>query len=462
MTTLRRDDRWNVGLVGTLSLVGIGLAYANPTLVAAAVIPLTYVLYDAFSSLPETVELGIRREFDPVAPAPGERVTVTLTVENSSATESSSATDDASDDGGRTLTDVRVVDGVPAALAVESGSPRASLSLAPGETETVTYDVVATRGDFAFDDALVRLRSVAGTSVLTSEVAVGGDEVLSCSGGLTDASVAEATPCRAGTVPADSGGSGLEFHSTREYRSGDPLSRVDWRHLAKTGELTTVEFREQQASRVAVVADAREPMRAVAGPGRPTAAELCAYAALRTHRTLTADGHDVAATALGLDSVEFPDAVAVGPDGLPWPDGPREAEAMFDAASVAAAETATTATDGGVVDSDSERRGVSRDSRAATVAATLDARLASDARIVLFSPLLDDYPATLARALRRRGRSVAVLSPDVTGRETPGLALASLDRTRRRTALERTDVTVADWTPERPLDDSLSHVLTDR
>jgi uncharacterized repeat protein (TIGR01451 family) len=455
VTSLRRDDRWNVGLVGTLSLVGIGLAYANPTLVAAAAIPLVYVLYGAFSSLPETVELSVDRTFDPAAPAPGERVTVTLVVTNS---------------GDRALADLRVVDGVPPALAVESGSPRASLALAPGDEATLSYEVVATRGDFAFDDALVRLRSVAGTSVATDEVAVGGDEVLSCTGGATDAPVTDAAPGRAGTVPADSGGAGLEFHATREYRSGDPLSRVDWRQYAKTGDLTTVQFRERQASRVAVVADVRDPTRVVAGPGHPTAAELCAFAASRTHRALTAADHDVTATVLGLAPDAVPDGVATGPEGLPWPDGPRAARVTFDAAAAAAAETATAqlATDGGDAvaagrrENGGGRPNASRDDRATAVAATLDARLAADARVVLFSPLLDDYPVALARALRRRGRSVGVCAPDVTGRATPGAAFASLERTRRRTDLERLGVAVADWTVDRPLDDSLSEVLGDR
>lgn len=454
MTSLRRDDRWNVGLVGTLSLVGIGLAYANPTLVAAASIPLVYVLYGAFSSLPGAVELSADRTFEPVAPAPGERVTVTLAVHNS---------------GDRTLADVRVVDGVPPALAVGSGSPRASLALAPGDEATLTYEVVAARGDFAFDDALVRLRSVAGTSVATDELAVGGDEVLSCTTGGTDAPVTDATPGRVGTVPADSGGAGLEFHATREYRSGDPLSRVDWRQYAKTGDLTTVQFRERRASRVAVVADVRDPTRVVAGPGHPTAAELCAVAASRTHRALTAADHDVTATVLGFDVDAVPDGVATGSEDLPWPEGPRAAQTTFDAAGAAAAETvaAQMATDGGDAaagrrEHGDGRRSASREDRANAVAATLDARLAADARVVLFSPLLDDYPTALARALRRRGRAVGVCAPDVTGRATPGAAFASLERTRRRTDLERFGVAVADWTADRPLDDSLSEVLGDR
>ncbi|SFR67634.1 DUF58 domain-containing protein [Halogeometricum limi] len=479
MTTLHRDDRWNTGLVGALSLVAVGLAYADATLVVAAVIPLAYVLYGSFSSLPPSASLALSREFDPAAPAPGERVTVTLTVRN---------------DGDRTLADVRVVDGVPDALAVESGSPRACLSLAAGDAATLSYEVVATRGEFAFADAVVRLRSTAGSSVATDEMPVAGDDTLSCTGRPEGVPLAEAAPGRVGTVPADAGGSGLEFYATREYRPGDSLSRVDWRHLAKTGELTTVEFREERASTVAVVADVRRPTRVVSGPGRPTAGERCAYAAVRTHGALAAAGHAAEATVLGLDAERVPDAVAVGPDGLPWPDGPQTTAAVFEAGGAAAsresaaetaataetaeatetagkAETAeTTATDGGrgrttarftsAASEDAETP--RRSTHGRSLAATLDARFASDARVVIFSPLLDDYPVALARALRRRGRTVAVLSPDATGRETPGLALAALDRHGRRTSLERDGVTVADWTPTRPLDDALAHALSDR
>ncbi|SDR12514.1 DUF58 domain-containing protein [Halopelagius longus] len=469
---VRRDPRWNAGIVGTLSLVGLGLAYASTELVAAAAVPLAYVFYGLISSLPDGATLELERELDPDAPAPGETTTVTLTVRNA---------------GDSTLTDLRVVDGVPEALAVTEGSPRAALSLAPGDERTVEYCVVGKRGDHAFEDALVRLRSLSGVRVATTELPVGGETTLSCTNALDSRPAPDAAPVRAGSLPADSGGPGIEFHSTREYRPGDPLSRVDWRHLAKTGELTTVEFREQRATRVALVADVRPESRVVARPGHPTAAELCAHAAGRTHRALLAANDDADVTVLGLDAVDVPESVAVGPEGLPWPDGPRAAEAILEVASaVAGAEPRRTGADGdaartgrygdasdadapewvrdAVPDGGSAGSGSDTAGRTAVedLAASMDARFPGDASVVLFSPLLDGVPVALCRALGRRGRRVTLLSPDVTGGETPGLAVADLERRLRRSALRDAGASVVDWDPTEPLSESLGRALERR
>jgi len=52
-----------------------------------------------------------------------------------------------------------------------------------------------------------------------------------------------------GRVPTDVGGAGVEFHATREYRRGDPVKRIDWNRRARTGELATLELREERAPR---------------------------------------------------------------------------------------------------------------------------------------------------------------------------------------------------------------------
>ena len=48
----RHVKRWSVGLIATLALLGTGLLYADPVLLAAALIPLTYVLYGTLSRVP--------------------------------------------------------------------------------------------------------------------------------------------------------------------------------------------------------------------------------------------------------------------------------------------------------------------------------------------------------------------------------------------------------------------------
>ncbi|SDM96702.1 conserved repeat domain-containing protein [Halogranum gelatinilyticum] len=444
--TVARDRRWNVGLAGTLVLVVVGLVYADPLLFTAALVPLAYVVFGALSSLPTDADLAVERTVTPSSPAPGERVTVSLTLENT---------------GETTLPDVRAVDGVPEELAVTDGSPRVSGALRPGATVTAEYELVARRGDHAFDEPLVRVRTVAATHVLTDRLAVSGATTLACHGVVNETPVTTATS-RVGTRTRPTGGEGLEFHSTREYRSGDPKSRIDWRGYAKRGELTTVNFTEERSASVALVVDGRAISRVSSRLGFPTGTELAAYAAERTFVGLRAAGHDVRVTALGLDD-GVPETVTVTPDGLPWVDSTAsgnvraQATALFEAVRATAAgrknrDSASTAGRGRHTRSPATDGGD-------PLATRLAARLPSDTSVVVFSPLLDDDPATLATDLARRGYDTLVVSPDVVGNATPGQSLAGIQRQVR---LRRLDggVTAADWDPADPLELLLERTLS--
>ena len=158
--TYRRVKRWRVGLVATLALVGFGLLFARQTLIVAAAVPLAYVLYGTISRVPET-DGTVTRAFDTPDPTPGEAVTVTLTLENT---------------GDATLTDCRIVDGVPEELAVTEGAARACVAIPPGESTTLSYTVVAKRGEYNFDEPVVRLRSLAASEQVTETYPVEGDE----------------------------------------------------------------------------------------------------------------------------------------------------------------------------------------------------------------------------------------------------------------------------------------------
>lgn len=452
--TVRRDRRWNVGLAGTLLLVAVGLVYADPLLVTAALVPLAYVVFGALSSLPTEADLSVERRFEPSTPAPGEHVTVSLTVRNT---------------GEVTLPDVRIVDGVPDELAVTAGSPRGSLSVRPGSEATVAYDVVATRGDHTFDDPLVRVRTLAATHVLTDRLTPTGATTLTCRGLVRETPLTTATT-RVGTRSRPTGGEGLEFHSTREYRSGDPISRLDWRHYAKRGELTTVNFTEERAATVALVVDGRAVSRVSSRPGFPTGTELCAYAAERTFVGLRASGHDVRVTALGLDDVDLPESVTVDADGLPWvtPRGrtaggvSAQATALFEAVRTAGDATSRghRPTTGATVSRDEVRtEAVAAADGGGPTVSRLAARLPAEANVVLFSPLLDDAPASLATALTRRGYDVLTVSPNVVGDTTPGQSLAGIQRRVRLSRLDDTGVTVADWDPADPLELLLKRTL---
>jgi hypothetical protein len=446
--------RSNAALVGTLGLVVTGLLFADPTLLVAAAIPLAYVLFESLSAVPAEVSLSAHRSFEPATPTPGERVTVTLTVEH---------------EGTRVVPDLRIVDGVPETVAVADGPARASVPLVPGATTTVEYTVVARQGDHEFTDPEGRLRSLAAAGHVTRSIAVEGETTLTC------ATVTRERPVR--PAQAATAGGGMEFHSTRAYRRGDPMRRIDWHHVAKTGDFVTVQYREKRQRRVVVVVDARPVGRVRPDPGYPTATALCADSAERVAAAVEGASTHTSVAAVGLDraAVEHIDGVALDrpesaaddpADGFAWLDSAdSRLSPLLDsirrldadspsgrtvglrsngrppvlAGTRADSQTVEGATaDGGQTSNDAALKD--------DVTARLLARVPADARVVVCTPLLDDWPVALGRALARE-RSLVVVSPDVLTSETPGTRIARIERRLRLRALDAVGETV-DWNPE--------------
>ncbi|WP_225335566.1 DUF58 domain-containing protein [Halomicrobium urmianum] len=464
--TARRVRRWGMALVGTLTLVSVALLTAEPFLLAATAVPLAYVLHGALARVPPEVDLRARRRVETAEPTPGEPVRVTLTVENA---------------GDRALTDVRVVDGVPEELVVVDGSPRGCRSLRPGESAEVTYELVAKRGSYAFGDPVVRLRPLAATAVATAEVAAGGATSLTSATAVDEAPPSDATLPRAGTQPSDGGGSGVEFHATREYQHGDPVNRIDWRRYAKAGELTTVEYRREQSVRTVLVVDARPVARVAPEPGYPTGAELAAYAAERTLAALGRGSAVASVAAVGLADEDVPGGR--GPDGLAWVDAagaadPRAAR-LFDGVGNAATRSARGAErerDGPAAAADAtpdattgadDATGTAAAGDEVTAAAdggetdlddateALLARLPPTAQVVVYSPLLDDWPVGLVGSLAARGYPTTVVSPDVARGETVGQRVAAAERAFRLEAVKLAGASAVDWDLDRPVDVAL-------
>jgi uncharacterized protein (DUF58 family) len=271
----------------------------------------------------------------------------------------------------------------------------------------------------------------------------------------------------AGRHPTDTGGRGVAFHSVREYRRGDSLSRIDWHRLASTGDLATIDYREERAAAVVFVIDAR-PDAAISPPrGGPTATDLSVYAAAQGLVTLTDEGHQVGVTPLVPARGEY---VPPGRgettrsraedqlDALGRDDA--SAETADDAAtddSAAGGATDTVAADGAGTDA-SAADDAGPDASAvdgAAVGLRLAERLPANAQVVLCTPLLDDVPLAVAEQLRARHYGVRLLSPNVTrpvdGTPTPGQATTDLSRRSRLTECTALGVPVTDWSPTDPL-----------
>jgi len=467
------------GLLATLALAAAGVASGQRVLFVAAAVPLAFVAFAALSDLRDPDAVRVKRSLSDAAPLPGDRVTVSVTVENT---------------GDAALTDLRVADGVPDGLRVVGGTTAGGFALPAGDAATVEYEVVADRGQFPFDDPTVRLRGAGSATARTASVPADGADSLDCRVTVADIPLRSQTTRHTGSLPTDTGGHGVEFHSTRDYQRGDPVSRIDWRQYAKTGDLTTVNYRERRAAAVVLAVDARTESDVTARDGAPSGAALSAYAAAQAVEPLETAGHQVGVAVFGFDGaasgVSDPawvppgsgddhharlaavlrEAVGGGGGG----DGGRDAapDDPPDADGAPASEPAggrdaqpRAAADGG--GGDSETTWLGDDDDAADEPAGDDAlvgrfaaRVDPGTQVVVCSPALDEFPAALARRLAADGHEVTAVSPDVTATDTPGRTLAAADRALALAALRSTGAGVVDWSPDESLASAVARATT--
>jgi uncharacterized repeat protein (TIGR01451 family) len=433
---VRGASRWSVWLVAGFFLLSLGLFYADPAVVAAAAIPFVYVGYAALSTLPDELSVDVRRQVEDRRLTPGDPVEVTVSVTNT---------------GDSVLSDLRIVDGVPAELAVTAGSPRAAVSLRPGATAEFSYTVVVKRGDFAFGDARLLARSLLGTDAAALSATVEGADSVDCTDPAAIAGLDRATRRRTGVTASDRAGEGLEFHSTREYRAGDARTRVNWRQYAKSGDLVTTEFRQERAAREVVLLDVRPPTRRSAAPTHPTGAEYAAYAAEAAVERYRSRGHRVSLAVLGVDETDVDVPVRTAGDAL-WIEnagqdtGRRAADAVFGAAATVAADRSSP--DGSWQRSLTETgSGEPRDRAVAALVAQFPDR----AELLLVSPLVDTAPLAYAERAAVAGCTPTLLSPDPTGEATAGGRFAGAKRRVRLREARGVCDRVINWPADRSL-----------
>lgn len=407
--------------VGSLALVTVGLALVarRPGLLVPAAVGVAMVAYAAYGragTAPE-VSLVANRRLSTATPAQGEQVRVTVTVHN---------------EGERVLPDVRLVDGVPDELPVSGGRPRSVATLRPDESVRFTYTVTAEYGTHEFDPAVAVLRDVTGERERVVRPRT-QDDALSCRpapGGPVEVPLRAETTGHAGRITADDGGSGLSFHAVRDHRPGDPLSLVDWKRFARTGDLATIEFQRERRTDVVLAVDSREVANRAPNASTRTARHRAVEAADRLATTLLETGNHV-----GIS------AVSAAAAWLAPGNGTEHRVRLRELLATAPAFTAPP-TDEPFVRS--------------VYAAGLRRQLSEGTQVVLLSPLVDDTPLDLVHELEASGVPVTVVSPDPTSGATVGGLLASVERSTRIATLRRDRVSVVDWAPDDDLDFALA------
>jgi uncharacterized protein (DUF58 family) len=412
---VRSTNHW-VGFAAMVFLsAGLGALTRSRPLMLAAVVGVGYLAYANTTEAPAP-QLAVERRLSTDEPEPGDRVEVTVVVENV---------------GEAVLPDLRVVEQVPEALAVTDGPARAATALRPGSRMTFSYEVLARRGDYRFEGLTVIARNASGSRERELDVET-EPAAVTC---LAPVDATDTVPLRGltspytGRVPTDSSGEGTEFASLREYQHGDALSRIDWNTYARDRTLTTMEFREERMATVVIVLDLRSEAYLRAGDDGPHAVDRGIDAARRVFNSLLDTGDRVGLAAFATDNVWLAPGA-----------GPTHRARARELLSTHSALSPTPP----------DRRVYVR-----TRLRRLVKRLDDDAQVVFVSPMPDETSAVIARSLHVRGHAVTVVSPDPTMRDTPGRRLAAIDRSNRLNDLRGGDVRVVDWGGDERLAEAL-------
>lgn len=395
-------NRWEGVVALALVPVGLGVLLRHPPLVLAGVVGVGFAAYARADAAPD-VNVRVERELSDTDPEPGDEVTVTVRFRNE----------------GGVLPDLRVIDGVPPALAAEEPA-RLGTALRPGRTATFSYRVTAVRGEHEWGPVKLLARNPSGSQETDTTVAT--ETVMRCHPHLEATSslpLRGLTAPYSGRVPTDVGGSGLEFHATREYRHGDPVRRIDWSRLASTGELATLEFREERAATVVLLIDSRAKAYRAPAAEESNAVERSVDAAAEAFSALLDAGDRVGVAAFG------PGECWVPPD-----TGSDHRTAV----------RRTLASDPALAPTPSDERFLPT-----TWLTRFRRRLPADAQIIFFSPVTDNYAVSVARRLDAYDHPVTVISPDPTTSDTPGHKLARVERANRLSRLRANGIRVVDW-----------------
>ena len=435
--TVRRTRRWRGVIAIALTASALGLFAERPALLLVGITGAVYAIYPHLTTAP-TPEYDLERDLDPENPADSEPVEVTVTLTNES---------------GEFHPDVRVVDGVPPMLAVSEGSPRHAAAVPAGESISFSYTVDAAEGIHAFEPATVISRDVSGAREVETQVAA--DTTLAVSSSVTEAPLRTHTLQRVGQLVTDQGGSGVEFHRVREYHESDPLNRVDWRRYAKSRELSTIDYRTEQAASVVVCLDARPCAYRSRREGDQHAVSHGLAATEQLVSTLASTTNTVGVAAVGRDLAWIPPGTGDG-------HATRVRRALATNPAFSAYPPAEGADEEHDADASDDEGGGPLDGEED---GTLDAQigvlrrhLGADTQVVFVTPLPDHAAVEAAFTLEGEGHAVTVLSPDVTTDETLGNRVATLARRTHLRTLREAGIPVVDW----DTDQTLGHTILAR
>ena len=408
------NNPWKIAIPLMLTLSLVGVLTGLQIFFIAAIIPLTLLLSTYISRKPRLENIELTRKISKEAPKPGQRVKVKLKAKNN---------------GEKTINDLRIIDQVPEQLKVDEGSPRAAFAIKPGSEKQLEYRIIAQRGKHQFQNTKAELKTArkTQTKVITPE----GDDKIECKTELSQIPLRDKTTQQVGDITTNSAGSGIEFHSLREYKNSDPPSRVEWEHLAKTGKLATKNFREEKTGNIVIVLDAQKISDQRPEAGHPSATDLSAYAAARIYKTLlkTRQKPGIIILGLPLDEIEF----KTDSNTIPYiePGRSREKRRKTEKLLKKAQKT--------------------NKKNENDIKSKLYKILPPNSQTIFLSPLIDQKIVSSIITLENHGIPSTVITPDITYKDTPSATLEGIKREMRLKQL-RTSTNVVNWKVDDKID----------
>jgi uncharacterized protein (DUF58 family) len=398
----------------------LGLASLSGAVIALA-LPLAVYLAAALLYIPEKPQLSARRTLSTEHVTQGENVTVRLEITNL----------------GKTVEELRVQDILPAEVELVEGQTRAVASLLPGKTVDLEYTIRAKRG--IYDFSFVKVTAADYLELFESQVTLEAAAKLLILPHVQELHSIPIRPLRthgfAGPIPSRKVGSGVNFLGIREYQTGDPLRRINWRVSARhTDEIFSNEFEQERIADIGIILDARQQSDVEVSSGNLFEYAVQATASLAD--SFLADGNRVGLLIYGrgMEST-FP--------------GYGKIQRQRILQSLGRARTGS--------------------SYAFKSLENLPTRFfPTGSQIVLVSPLdRDDIPVLIQ--LRALGYEVMVVSPDSISFEARqyrqekvailATRIARLERAMLLRSLQRVGIAVVNWRVEGSLDDALHRTV---
>lgn len=391
---------------------GLGLMSFEPGLLVAGSVGLVYSGYARSASPPDLSALEVERAIDEDDPEPGDEVAITVRVRNG---------------GDSTIPDLRLIDAVPGPIRVVEGSPRIGTALRPGKVVSFSYTARVSRGEYEWP-LYVIARNASGEAETQQTLPVQtGIKSMPRLKTVNSMSVRNLTTLFAGRIDTSIGGSGVEFFVEREYQPGDPMNRIDWSRRARTGELATLEFREERSANIVLMFEGRDSAYLAPDDSEQHALDRSMEAASDIFAALFDRGDQVGIAA--FDTIPCWLAPGAGDEHRE-----RARQLLGTHPALSAVPPSPGKGAAGYIDPLTHIR----------------QRLPNHSQILLFSPLCDDYPAEVARRLDASGYLVTVLSPDPTADNTVGQRLARVERHARVRNLREHEIRVLDWPYDQP------------